>query len=141
MLFCLFLRVPVKYGGIAQYPQVSLQPSSKRHGIASALATMPVLGLNWGCKATYLVLITLYSYYINVYIYIYMYMIIYVYCLLFQSPLLNTWPSAKKTRCPETKISKQVNRIDYVGMEGTTHYTTSILLRQLPSFHGPNSNV
>ena len=57
-----FFRVPVKYGGIAQYPQVSLQPSSKRHGIASALATMPVLGLNWGCKATYLVLITLYSY-------------------------------------------------------------------------------
>jgi hypothetical protein len=26
-------------------------------------------------------------------------------------------------------------------MEGATHYTTSILLRQLPSFHGPNSNV
>jgi hypothetical protein len=26
-------------------------------------------------------------------------------------------------------------------MEGATHYTTSILLRQLPSFHGPNSIV
>ena len=56
---------------------------------------------------------------------------------------LHSWTLGlpQKNTVPWEKNSKKVNRIDYVGMEGATHYTTSILLRQLPSFHGPNSNV